>query len=256
MKKNQIATICIVSFILVFSAYTAWATEAPAHSFCEIVTISAPVSAETGEGILIDVRYINVGSTGPTFIRTRDRLGNIWTRIDALHHETGDGSLGFFTSDTMPNEHYIFQVEVGYGTALDPIEITDTAVLFILNSGVSPLELGETVINLNVVFPIVALTPIIDLNICPGQTITTDILIVSLMESAPLQKISFAVTGQGGVPDLNPSFTVDGESWNRTATYDIVGGQMIIFSVTATLPIEFSAKAYKFTVTPIIREVP
>ena len=255
MKKIPLATFCIVSIILVLS-YTAWTVEAPAPTFCEIVNISAPVSAKTGDGIQIDVRYINTGATGPTFIRTKDRLGNILTRIDTLYHETGDGSLGFYTYATMPEEHYIFQLEVGYGTALEPIEITDTAVLFILNTELPPLEPGETVINLNIVFPIVALTPIIDMNISPGQTITTDVLIVSLMESAPLQKISFAVTGQGGVPDLNPSFTVDGESWNRTATYDIVGGQTIIFSVTATLPTEFSAKAYKFTVTPIIREVP
>lgn len=254
MNKKMSLALLTISFALILSAYTAGAVD-PAPTFCEIVTVTAPISAVTGEGIQIDVRYINEGATGPTFIRTRDRLGNIWTRINKSNHETGDGSLGFFTSATMPNEHYVFLVEVGHGTALDPIEITDTAVLFILNSGLPPLEPGKTVINLNIVFPIVALTPIIDMSISPGQTITTEVPIVSLMECAPIHKISFAVTGEGGVPDLDPQFTVDGEEWNRTATYDIAGGQTIIFGITATLPTEFSAKSYKFTVTPYIREV-
>lgn len=135
---------------------------------CKILSVDVPYLAKTGEGIQIDVRYINEGPTGPTFVRTRDRLGNIWTSIDKPDHETGDGSPGFHTYATMPQEHYVFQLEVGYGTSMNPTEITDSKTLLILNAELPPPQEGETIINLNLVYPIISLTPIIDMNFSPG----------------------------------------------------------------------------------------
>lgn len=225
------------------------------NPICRILNVDIPDMVYTGEGFEIDVRYINDGGRGPTFVRTRDRLGNIWTRIDNPEHETGDGNLGFHTYATMPNEHYMFQLEVGYGTAIDPIEITDTMMIFITNIERPAPAPGETVFNLSLVWPIVCLMPVIDMGFMPGQTLTKESPIVSLMESAPVHRISFYVTGKGGVPDLNPQFTVDGVKWLPTHVYEIAGGQTIMFGITATMTPEIPPGGYQFKVGVIKREV-
>lgn len=225
------------------------------NPICKILSIETPDMVYTGEGFEIDIRYINDGATGPTFIRMRDRLGNIYTNIDKEVHETGDGSSGFHQYQTMPKEHFIFQLEVGYGTAMNPIEITDTTMLFVINIEQPAPAPGRTTFNLSLVWPIVCAMPVIDMGFMPGQTLTKEAPVVSLLESAPVHKISFNVTGKGGVPDLNPQFTVDGEKWLPNCIYEIAGGQTIMFGITATLPVDMPAKGYQFRVGIIKREV-
>lgn len=78
---------------------------------------------------------------------------------------------------------------------------------------------------------------------------------MSPIESAPVHVISFNVTGKGNVPELDPEFMVDGEKWIPSNTYEIAGGQTIIFGIMATMPMELPAKGYQFRVKAWIREV-
>ena len=221
---------------------------------CRILPIDAPDMAKTGDSIRIDIRFINDGPTGPTFIRTRDRFGNIERYADTPEHETGDGSWGFTHRGTMPNSHYIYMVEVGHGIAVNPIEITDSKILFILNSEIPPLEDAEIVINLNVGYPVVALTPIIDMILSPGQTITKECLIVSPMESASVQRISFNADGKD-IEELSLVYTVNGEECNLSKIHEIASEQTITLGVSATLPVEMPTKAYQIRISPQIHGV-
>ncbi|GAG75797.1 unnamed protein product, partial [marine sediment metagenome] len=57
LGRTPIVILALFSFALVFSVFLTWAADSPAPTFCEIVDITAPVFAETGEGIEIDIRY-------------------------------------------------------------------------------------------------------------------------------------------------------------------------------------------------------
>ncbi len=215
---------------------------------CRILSVDIPALAKTGDGFQIDVRYINDGETADTFVRTLDRLGNICTRIDNPDHETGDGSLGFHTYATMPKVHYIFQLEVGYGTCMNPIEITDCRTILVTNTDLPPPNPGEMIFIPRIVWPIVCSMEYILMNGAPGQTITREGLISSKDSSAPVQKISLNIQTKDG-SELGPKFTVDGETHNNSKIYEIDGGQTIILAITATLPtVMLPDKDYRFRV--------
>ncbi len=223
---------------------------------CRILKVEAPKLAKTGDGFQIDVRYINDGKTADTFVRTLDRLGNVITRIDNSNHATGDGTLGFHIYGTMTKMHYLYLLEVGYGTCMNPIEITDSKMILVINTDASPLTPGEMVFNPSINWPIVCGIEYISMMGAPGQTITQEAPVISLMESAPVHKITFNVTGTGGVTDLNPQFTVDGITWKKYEAYDIAGNQTIMFGITVTMPIEVDpSNDYRFRVSVIKQEV-
>jgi len=162
-KKLTKSLLLIISLTVIFSVIAFGSSfEGP---ICEIVTVDAPEISTTGEGIEVDLRYTNNGPTGPTFLRMRDRLGNIVNFIDVSSHETGDSTKGLHIYWRMPNDHLIYQIEVGTGTSYEPTNITDTKVFFVINENVPMPEPGTTIINLNIVYPVVALTPIVNVNI-------------------------------------------------------------------------------------------
>ena len=216
---------------------------------CRILKVEIPSFAKTSDGIQIDVKYINDGSTGPTFIRTLDRLGNICIRIDNPDHENGDGDLGFHTYATMPKTHYIFKLEVGYGTCINPLEVTDRRTILIINTDLPPPTPGEMIFVPRIVWPIVCDMEYISMDGAPGQTITREGEISSTDLSAPIQKIGINIQTKHG-SELNPKFAVDEEVHNNSKIYEIIGGQTITLAITATLPTEIlSDKDYGFIVT-------
>jgi len=204
----------------------------------------------TGEGFEIDVRYTNDGPTAPSFIRTRDRMGNVLTRIDNPTHETGDGDLGFHLYATMPDEHFIEQLEVGYGTAMNPSEITDVMILFIINIKKPAPPPGMTIFRMEYEWPIILWSPLVVMGFLPGQTITKTTTIESLRTDAPIHKITLGIQSMYGdnIADVNPLFTVDGVKYKSGTVLEIAGGEALTFGITGTMTPDMPKKKYHFAV--------
>ena len=258
MKKIHLATICIVSFILVLS-YTAWASEAPAPTFCKIIgNITAPISANTGESVEIDIRYTNLGQTGPTFIRLVSPIGNLYSYIDVSAHQTDDATKGLHMYLTMPDENVIYQVEVGNGTALNPIDVTDIDLLVILNPSCPTPDMGIVEIQFNTIYPILMYPWLIPLKGYPGQTTITTLYCKSIMDVAPTYDICYTISTNADLSvvsttweiDVNPDDDVDGVKWTPTYSYPLAGGQTHELELTLTIPLAEPEAEYNFWVYP------
>lgn len=242
--------ILTVSLILIFSAYTAFAVD-PSPTFCELVNITAPIFAVTGEGIEIDLRYTNLGQTGPTFIRMISPIGNLYSFIDITAHQTDDATKGLHMYLTMPEENVIYQIEVGNGTARNPIEVTDTDLLVIRNPSCQPPDMNTVEITVHTVYPIMMYPWLVPLKASPGQTTTTTLYCKSIESSAPTYDITYTISTNADLGSVSTTWTIDGETWVPSQSYPLAGGQTHELTLTMTIPLKEPDAKYTFWVTPI-----
>jgi len=252
MEKTQKFLALSTVILILCSAILVYANVANSTPTCELITVVAPASSVTGEGIEVDLRYTNNGPTGPTFLRMRDRMGNIYNFIDIPTHETGDQTKGIHIYWSMPNDHLIYQIEIGTGTSYEPIKIINSTILVILNENIPAPEPGPAVINLNIVYPVIALNPTIDVNICPGQSINISILIVSIIDTAPTQLIKYHAQTNADPNIVTISWLHNDEPWIPSKSYEISGGETNTLILMVKLPIDVSETDYTFRVTPEI----
>jgi len=249
-KTIGITAILLIALCTVFISYAQIDIPTPT---CEVVTIDAPEFAITGEGIEVDLRYTNNGPTGPTFIRLRDRYGNIYSFIDYPNHESDDPTNGMHIYWAMPDEHLIYLVEVGTGSGSHPnANVTDTQMLVVLNENIQAPEPGTTIINITIVYPVIALSPIIDVSLLPGQTMNVTVRIVSLIATAPTQEIKYQIQTSADLNLIKTVWTHNGVLWVPTQTYEISGGDIHLLVLTITLPINTTTTNFTFRVTPVI----
>jgi len=202
--------------------------------------IDAPEVVETGGDAAHDIRIVNNGLTGPTFLRLVDRLGNVVNKISTPDHETGDATIGFHCYQMMPETHLILRIEVGIGTADDPIEVTDRDLLVILNPDLPALDMNAIELQFELIYPVMMFpSPVVPIVGYPGQITRTSVFCKSLWEEAPAYKIKFNISISGSISpdDLNPSWTVDGVKHTNNAIYEIAGGQSIEIVTTVTIPV-------------------
>lgn len=219
--------------------------------------IDAPEVVETGGDAAHDIRMVNNGPSGPTFLRLVDKLGNIVNKISTPNHETGDATIGFHSYHMMPKTHLILRIEVGIGTADDPVEVTDRDMLVILNIDLPAPDMNTVELQFELVYPVMmfpsAVVPIVGY---PGQITYTSIFCKNLWEEAPTHKIQFNITIQGAIDteELKPSWTVDGVVHTNEAVYEIAGGQTIEIITTVTVPVEIPAGS-SIRIVPVKVEV-
>jgi len=102
-------------------------------AIAKIVEVIAPESAVTGETVIIGARNHNEGDTGNIYIRFVDRDTGEMIPVFITHNheycktEGGSGGIG------MPPKTWNLRCEVGEGYPTDPISITDSRDLTILN---------------------------------------------------------------------------------------------------------------------------
>jgi len=257
MNKKLTLVILTISIVLI-SAYTALATD-PTPTLCEIVSITAPTFAETGEGIEIDIRYTNLGQTGPTFIRLITPIGNLNNFVDVAEHQTGDESMGLHMYLTMPAENVIYQVEVGNGTAKDPISVTSIDLLVVLNPSCSPPDMNTVEVKFKTIYPIMMFPWLVLVGGYPGQTTTTTLYCKSIMEEAPTYDISYCISTNADLGfvsttweiDTDPTDEIEGVTWAPSQSYPLAGGERHELTLTLTIPSDGSEAEYNFWVSPV-----
>jgi hypothetical protein len=110
----------------------------------KIVEIIAPESAATGELILIGGRAHNEGDTGDIYIRFIDRDTGEMIPIAVSPNVEYCSSPGAAGQKAMPPKSWNLRMEVGEGWPTNPINITDTRDITILNPEY-PLEYVVTI---------------------------------------------------------------------------------------------------------------
>ena len=168
MRKIEFAAFLTVLIMLV-SAYAALAVDPPAPTFCEIVNVTAPIFAETGEGIEIDIRYTNLGEDGQTFLRVISPIGNLYNYAEEANHQTNDATKGIHIYQTMPAENMVYQVEVGTGSFREPDEITDVDLLIVLNPEYPPPDMNTVEVKFNTIYPILMYPWTVEVGGYPGR---------------------------------------------------------------------------------------
>jgi len=203
-----------------------------------------PEVVETGGNAAHDLRMVNNGPSGPTFLRLVDKLGNIVNKISTPNHETGDATVGFYNYQMMPDTHLILRIEVGIGTADDPVEVTDRDLLVILNSDLPAPDMNTIELQFNLTYPVMMFpSPVVPIVGYPGQVTETSVFCKNLWSEAPTHKIKFNITISGPVDtnELNPSWLVDGVEHSNNSIYEIAGGQSIEIVTIITIPEEVPA---------------
>lgn len=258
MNKKMSLALLTISLALIFSAYTALAVD-PAPTFCEIVNVTAPIFADTGEGIEIDLRYTNLGETGPTFIRLISPIGNLYSFIDVNAHQTEDATKGLYMYLTMPGENVVYQIEVGKGTARSPVEVTDTDLLVILNPSCPPPDMNTVEIQFETIYPIMMFPWVVLLGGYPGQTVAATLYCKSIMENATTYDISYSISTNADLGlvstewtiDTNTEDDVDGVTWVPSQSWSLSGGQIHELELTLIIPVDGPMMDYNFWVYPI-----
>ena len=254
MNRKMSLTLLTISFALIFSAYTAWAVD-PAPTFCEIVNVTAPIYADTGEGIEIDLRYTNLGQTGPTFIRLVTPIGNLYSFIDVAAHQTDDATKGLYMYLSMPNENVILQIEVGNGTARNPMEVTDTDLLVILNPSCETPDMNTVEVQFETIYPIMMYPWLVLVGSYPGQNMTATLYCKSILPSAPTYDISYSISTNADLSYVSATWTIDGDTWIPSQAYPLAGGQTHELKVTLTTSLEDPDAEYTFWVYPIRADI-
>ena len=254
MNKKLSFTLLTISIVLILSAYTAWAVD-PEPTFCEIVNVAAPIYANTGEGIEIDLRYTNLGQTGPTFIRMISPIGNLYSYIDADAHQTNDATKGLYMYLTMPEENVIYQIEVGKGTARNPMEVTDTDLLVILNPSCPTPDMNTVEVQFESIYPIMMYPWLVLVGSYPGQNMTATLYCKSIIPTAPTYDITYSISTNADLSFVSADWTVDGETWTASQAYPLAGGQTHELEVTLVIPLDDPDAEYTFWVYPIRTDI-
>ncbi len=104
----------------------------------KIVEVIAPESAATDELIMIGARSHNEGDTGDIFVRFVDRDTGEMIPVVVSHNVEYCLSPGGAGQIAMPPKNWNLRLEVGEGYPTNPISITDTQNLIILNPEYPP----------------------------------------------------------------------------------------------------------------------
>lgn len=106
----------------------------------KIVEVIAPESAVTGELIMIGARSHNEGDTGDIYVRFIDRNTGEMIPVVVSHNVEYCSSPRGAGQIAMPPKTWNLRLEVGEGYPTDPVSITDSRNLTILNPEVPPPE--------------------------------------------------------------------------------------------------------------------
>ena len=103
------------------------------NPFSKITKLEHPPTMPLDGELQIGLEYDNIGEPGPTFYRAR--TPGTWDfklMADIPIHKPGE-LVTAYVYHAVPKGHLILQVEVGHGTWLNPIKITDTKMIIILH---------------------------------------------------------------------------------------------------------------------------
>ena len=109
----------------------------------KITEVIVPESAVTGESIMIGAVSHNEGDTGDVYVRFVDRDTGEMIPIVVSHNVEYCTNAGGAGQIGMPAKSWNLRCEVGEGYPTDPISITDSRDLTILNPEAPPPTLVE-----------------------------------------------------------------------------------------------------------------
>lgn len=221
------------------------------NPICTITKLEYPDTMPVDGGLQVTLEYENTGAVGPTFYRAR-KPGTFDFKLmyDTENHVPGDlkSATGYIM---VPEGHLIYQVEVGHGTWLNPIKITDTKMIIILHPEYPPPDPSDTTIRVDLVTP-PKLWPVVQRFWAEaGSTI-----IGAWVYDNRAGEFPWTFKYQPG-SSVDPSvvslaYTVNGEPLGPASTvYTIGPGEAQVFEVTAKIPEDYTSKFVTFSLYPV-----
>ena len=125
----------------------------------KIVEVIAPESAVTGEPILIGAVSHNEGDEGDVYVRFVDRNTGEMIPVVVSHDVVYCVNAGGARQIEMPPKSLNLTLEVGEGYPTDPISITDSLNLIILNPDAPPIQEPKPLIPLILIAGLALLLP-------------------------------------------------------------------------------------------------
>lgn len=223
------------------------------NPICTITVLDHPEEIPEDRAIQITIVYENFGITGPTFYRVRKPGTFDFTMMgDTENHVSGEPS-GSHTYYAAPKGHLILQLEVGHGTWLNPIEITDSAMIIILDPACPAPDVDDTKIVVDIVHPPKFWPVVQRFYIEPGAVISTAWINDNRHgEHTWKMQLQRALDG----PPVQMDWTVDNIPWtDRNTVFEIAPRERQVIELKATIPKSYDARELAFMVYPVNRKL-
>jgi len=223
------------------------------NPICGITALDYTEEIPEDRGVQVTIVYENFGAAGPTFFRTR--TPGSWDfkmAGDIEKHATGEphGGHGYLTA---PEGHLIFQVEVGYGTWLNPIKITDAATIVMIDPTCAPPEEDETEVIVYITRPPAFWSAAQTFWAEPG-TVISAAWVNDNRDGEHGWRMNFQRTLSVG--SLEWSWAVDGEPWtDKNERFEIGPRETQVIEMKATIPKNFKTSEISFMTYPVNREL-
>lgn len=220
---------------------------------CKITALDYTAEIPEDRATQITMVYENFGIAGPTFYRMRKPGTWDFTMMgDTKNHVPGEpsGSHAYYAA---PQGHLILQLEVGYGTWLNPIEITDSAMIIILDPACPAPDVDDTKIVVDILHPPKFWPVVQRFYIEPGAVISTA-WVNDNRNGEQAWKMQFQRTQDG--PPVSMEWTVDKKPWtDRNTVFEIAPGETQLIELKATIPKNYEATELAFMVYPANRQL-
>ena len=225
------------------------------NPICTITKLEYPDTMPIDGDLQITIEYNNIGVAGSTFYRTRKPgTWDFKMMADVPSHITGEPHGGH-TYYAVPEGHLIQQVEVGHGTWLNPIKITDTKMIIILHPDYPSPDPSDTQIIVDVVTP-PAMWPVTQrLWATPGSTIMAS-WVYDNREGEHTWEVKYS-RATSVDPSVVPLDWVMNSApfGSPSEVYEIGPGETHVIEVKASIPVDYEPKLITFTVLPVNPEL-
>lgn len=218
---------------------------------CEITKLAYPNTMPIDGDLQIGIEYSNIGALGPTFYRARKPgTWDFKLMTDTQNHVPGD-LHGGHAYHMVPKGHLILQVEVGHGTWLNPIKITDTQMIIILHPEYPPPDPDDTQVIIDLATPPTMWAVSQRFWAAPGSTIMAS-WVYDNREGEHTWKLKYARTMDKIDPNVVPlDWVVNGKHWQTPEElFEVAPGETHVIEVKASIPDDYEPKYVGFAVYP------
>ncbi|HUW44783.1 MAG TPA: hypothetical protein VMW50_03215 [Dehalococcoidia bacterium] len=225
------------------------------NPICRITKLEHPYTMPIDGDLQIGIEYNNTSVEGPTFYRTRKPgTWDFKMMADIPSHSPGE-LHGGHTYYAVPKGHLILQVEVGHGTWLNPIKITDTKMIIILHPDYPAPDPSDTKVIVDIVTP-PKMWPVTQRFWAePGSTIMAA-WIYDNREGEHAWRVKYSRTTSVDIGVVPLDWVVNGAPFGSSSeVYEIAPGETHVIEVKASTPADYEPKLINFRVIPVNPEL-
>ena len=217
---------------------------------CTITKLEYPEEMPP-EFLQIALEYINTGVAGPTFYRMRKPgTWDFKMMTDCPNHVPGE-LVTATVNHNIPEGHMILQVEVGHGTWLSPIKITDTKMIIILNPNYPPPDPSDTQIIVDIVTPPTMWPVTKRFWATPGSVIMAS-WIYDNREGEHAWTVKYHRGSSVDPSIVRLDWVVNGVPYiSGSEVFEIAPEETHVIEVKAKIPANYEPKFVTFTVLPV-----